>query len=138
SDLADKEGEKFDAVVALEVLEHLTDPLPVLRQLLSIVQPGGWIVVSLPNEAHLLARLQMLFGSLPFGGHDDPHILHLDRQRARKLFEAAGCRLVRERPVSAIPPRWRILRKIFEPAHVLFPAACSIASLYLLSGENDG
>jgi 2-polyprenyl-3-methyl-5-hydroxy-6-metoxy-1,4-benzoquinol methylase len=131
-------AEGFDAVVALEVLEHLADPLAAIDELGSVLKPGGLLVVSLPNEAHLLARLRMLFGALPFGGHDDPHLRHFDRRLARRLFEAARCRVADERPVSIIPPRWRALRAILGPAHVLFPGCWAMATLYLLQGGGDG
>ncbi|HVR72950.1 MAG TPA: class I SAM-dependent methyltransferase [Planctomycetota bacterium] len=122
----------FDVVVLLEVLEHLLDPLGVLRRLGEVLEPGGRLVVSLPNEIALPARLSILFGRLPFGGHEDPHVRHFDRGAARRLFDAAGCEVLAELPVSVVPPRAKLLRPFFRPLVRLFPGAFAIATLYLL------
>src|SRR4051794_1466234 len=39
----------FDVVVFGDVLEHLRDPLPVLRQARRLLAPGGSVVISTPN-----------------------------------------------------------------------------------------
>jgi SAM-dependent methyltransferase len=43
---------RYDVLVAGDVLEHLTDPWAVLRRFAGIVEPGGTVVVSLPNVRH--------------------------------------------------------------------------------------
>jgi SAM-dependent methyltransferase len=135
---AQGEGARFGAVVALEVLEHLSDPLGVLRSLLGLLEPEGRLVVSLPNEISLAVRLQVLAGRLPFGGHDDPHLRHFDRGHARRLFEAANCRVVREQTTSVLPPSAKGLRWFTRPLLALFPGAFALATLYLLEREGTG
>jgi SAM-dependent methyltransferase len=41
----------FDLVVAMEVIEHLTDPLPWLRELVRVAKPGGELLLTTPNYA---------------------------------------------------------------------------------------
>lgn len=41
----------FDRVYCSEVLEHVVDPLAVLREMRRVVRPTGWAVISFPNEA---------------------------------------------------------------------------------------
>jgi SAM-dependent methyltransferase len=50
----------FDLILLLDVLEHLRDPELVLRQLVARLEPGGCILVSLPNVAHLSVSLPLL------------------------------------------------------------------------------
>jgi SAM-dependent methyltransferase len=46
--LADWPAESFDAVVCLDVLEHVPDPPNVVRQLSRIVRSGGYLLVHAP------------------------------------------------------------------------------------------
>ncbi|MEU6063257.1 class I SAM-dependent methyltransferase [Streptomyces sp. NPDC047082] len=41
--------QSVDCIVCADVLEHLADPWRMLRELRRIIQPGGTIVVSVPN-----------------------------------------------------------------------------------------
>ena len=43
------EQHAWDVVLVTEVLEHLTDPLPVLRRIRNLVAPGGQVLVSVPQ-----------------------------------------------------------------------------------------
>ncbi|MFQ5663668.1 MAG: class I SAM-dependent methyltransferase [Terriglobia bacterium] len=43
------EGRKFDAVVALEVLEHTEQPIEFLRQTARVLLPGGRLYLSVPG-----------------------------------------------------------------------------------------
>ena len=130
-------GGPFDAIALLEVLEHLRDPLASLRKVKELCRTGGRLVVSLPNEIHLAARLRILSGKLPMGGHDSPHLRHFDRTLARRLFEEAELRVIATRDVSLVPPRRPILRAASSPGLFLFPGLFSIATVYLL-GESHG
>jgi 2-polyprenyl-3-methyl-5-hydroxy-6-metoxy-1,4-benzoquinol methylase len=66
-DLVDEFGEgAFDVVVYGDVLEHLRDPLPVLRAARRLLAPGGTVVVSTPNIAHGDIRLALLRGQFRY------------------------------------------------------------------------
>jgi 2-polyprenyl-3-methyl-5-hydroxy-6-metoxy-1,4-benzoquinol methylase len=49
-----------DAVVAVETIEHLENPRAFLRELVRLVQPGGWVVVTTPNQLSLLSKLTLV------------------------------------------------------------------------------
>ena len=53
-------GSDFDAVVAIEVIEHLENPYRFLRQARPLLRPGGALVVSTPNVVDLDSRRQFL------------------------------------------------------------------------------
>ena len=55
-------SETFNVVLALDVLEHLRDPAPVLKCAASYLTPGGIAVVSIPNVTHGALRLSLLEG----------------------------------------------------------------------------
>ena len=44
-------AEGFDAVFCFHVLEHVKDPVEFVRELFSLVKPGGTVGISVPNQA---------------------------------------------------------------------------------------
>jgi SAM-dependent methyltransferase len=54
----------FDRALCLDVLEHLPFPEqgPALAELFRVVRPGGEVLVSVPNLAHLQSRIHFLLG----------------------------------------------------------------------------
>ncbi len=52
--------EKFDAVCCLEVIEHIENPWNLLREIHSLVKPGGKLILSTPNITSFLSRLIFL------------------------------------------------------------------------------
>ncbi len=66
----------FDAVIALDVMEHVFDVFSFMDHCARIVKPGGMLFVRVPNIAYVRHRLSLLFGRLPvtagwFGPRDD-------------------------------------------------------------------
>jgi predicted SAM-dependent methyltransferase len=53
----------FDRGLCLDVLEHLTfaEQAPALAELFRVVKPGGELLVSVPNLAHLQSRVHFVF-----------------------------------------------------------------------------
>lgn len=79
----------FDLVVLADVLEHLPDPLRVLRSVHSLLNPGARIIVSVPNVAHVSVRAQLLFGRFPYstrGILDSTHLRFFTRRTLMKLL----------------------------------------------------
>jgi len=82
-DLREKlSGQKFDVVLAGDVLEHCRQPELVLLQLHDLLSDGGYVVISLPNIAHADVRLALLTGKFeyrPTGLLDQTHIRFFTR-----------------------------------------------------------
>ena len=53
---------QFDTVVCLNVLEHVRDPLVSLRNMASALQPGGRLVLYVPQGQHLYSSLDEVLG----------------------------------------------------------------------------
>jgi 2-polyprenyl-3-methyl-5-hydroxy-6-metoxy-1,4-benzoquinol methylase len=49
-----------DVAAAVEVIEHLENPRALVRELARITRPGGWIVVTTPNQLSGLSLLTLL------------------------------------------------------------------------------
>lgn len=75
-DLDDREwpipNHDADVVAAIETIEHLENPWAFMRGLVRIVKPGGWVVVSTPNQLSLLS-LMTLVTKRRFSAFQDAH-----------------------------------------------------------------
>jgi 2-polyprenyl-3-methyl-5-hydroxy-6-metoxy-1,4-benzoquinol methylase len=92
-DLDEELGEdRFDVIVAADVLEHLKDPLQALRALRAFLRPEGYFVASLPNIAHASVRLALLEGRFDYrdlGLLDRTHLRFFTHQSIALLFDEA-------------------------------------------------
>lgn len=73
--------------LCLETLEHLLDPYDTLHSIAQSVRPGGYVVLSLPNESTIFHRIRSLFGTVDadcFSG-EGKH-LHLPSLRQSRTF----------------------------------------------------
>jgi len=84
-----------DAVLALEVLEHLPDPPGALREMARVLRPGGPLVVTTPNAAFIHERLPTYSGR-PGGQTAKPeadgagHLFAFTPAELRRLADDAG------------------------------------------------
>ena len=86
-------NQTFDVVVFGDVLEHLRDPWRVLEETRQLLQPEGYVVVSVPNIAHGAIRLALLEGRFEYmrlGILDDTHLRFFTRKTVEELFERSG------------------------------------------------
>jgi GT2 family glycosyltransferase/SAM-dependent methyltransferase len=83
----------FDYILAGDVLEHLRDPLTVLRTLRPYLSQGGSFVLSIPNIAHGSVRLLLLNGVFEYGDTgilDRTHLHFYTLATILDLCEGAG------------------------------------------------
>jgi 2-polyprenyl-3-methyl-5-hydroxy-6-metoxy-1,4-benzoquinol methylase len=83
----------FDAIVYGDVLEHLSDPLPVLVALDRSLAPEGRVLVSVPNIAHLWVRLSLLLGRWDYADRgilDRTHLRFFTRRSFVRFLADAG------------------------------------------------
>ena len=55
----------FDAVVSIEVIEHVEDQFAFLRELARVCRPGGCVIATTPNTLHLNSRVRALAWGFP-------------------------------------------------------------------------
>ena len=91
------DDESVEVITFGDVLEHLQDPLSVLRTARRKLKPSGFIVTSLPNIAHGDVRLSLLHGSFQYrelGLLDRTHLRFFTVDSIRELLHAAGLTVV--------------------------------------------
>jgi len=95
----------YDAAIYGDVIEHLSDPLRVMRELGRHLAPGAVVIVSVPNVAHLSVRLSLLFGRFEYrdrGILDRTHLRFFTRRTFVDFLGRAGL-AVRELMVTPAP-----------------------------------
>jgi methionine biosynthesis protein MetW len=124
-------GESFDAILALDVLEHLRDPKAALRRAAAHLRPGGFVVVSLPNVTHAAVRLSLLQGHFQYtetGLLDYTHLRFFDRASAERLMADSGL---------VIAERLRVSRAVDETEIPMHGADISEDLLERLARDRD-
>jgi len=84
---------EYKLVVCADVLEHVPDPVSVLKRLREAATEDATFIISVPNVAHLAVRLMLLFGYFPKmerGILDRTHLQFFTKDTARQLLEKAG------------------------------------------------
>ena len=84
----------------IHVLEHLGDPAQGLTRASRTLEPGGFLLVEVPNADSLRARLAHLVG-----GHErfqafPIHLQYFNRKTLRTLMERLGFRVVEMRTIG--------------------------------------
>ena len=107
--IPDKVGDRYDFVIAGDVIEHLPQPGRILKQATDLLRPGGEVLLSVPNVSHWYPRARMALGTFGYdrrGILDDTHLRFFTRRSLRRLVRDAGYDVVEERatglPISAM------------------------------------
>lgn len=89
SDLTDT----YDIVYFGDVIEHLVDPSAALKKIVTLLKPGGKILFSIPNMAHVAIRLLLLKGNFEYtetGLLDKTHLHYYSLDEVYRVFQEAG------------------------------------------------
>jgi hypothetical protein len=105
----------YRMVVCADVLEHTVDPVAAVKSLRAAATDDARFIISLPNVAHLSARLLLLLGRFPQmerGIFDRTHLHFYTRATAEAMLRSAGLEVLRARPtpvpLEQIWPRGRV------------------------------
>lgn len=91
----DPAKESFDGVTLSHVIEHVHDPLAVLRQCHALLKPGGWIWIETPNiDAQGHAR----YGANWRGLEPPRHLVLFSRDSLFRTLVQAGFNSIADQP----------------------------------------
>ena len=107
----------WDAIVALELIEHLENPRHFLRECSRLLRPGGVLVLSTPNLANPVSQALFVrqgdfqwFSDLDY--REQGHIMPLAPSVLRRCFAEQDYALLMEGSVSNPYRQMRSLRKL--------------------------
>ncbi len=98
--------EKFEVIVAGDVLEHLYAPWTVLNSLHTLLAEDGYVVISLPHVGHNAVVACLLAGDFeyrPWGLLDKTHIRFFGIANIQRLFDDAGFKILEAGFVTKTP-----------------------------------
>jgi SAM-dependent methyltransferase len=111
----------FDALVALEVLEHLPNPRAFIERAARLLKPEGALLLTMPNRHRVFAVLKRALGRPHSSTDYPPH--HLTRWSAGSLRHLLW-RLFQEVHIGSLPyysAHWAG-RLVAQPLHLLSAA----------------
>jgi len=59
--IPDKDG-TYDVVLAGDIIEHVFDPMSVIKEAGRVIKPGGYFLITIPNDVSVMVRLKTLMG----------------------------------------------------------------------------
>lgn len=93
------ESPQFDYILFGDILEHLNDPENVLKELTKNLKPGGKVIISLPNVAHIELFVQVYIkGTWPKnqrGIFDRTHLRWFTRKDAFLMVENCSLKVIK-------------------------------------------
>jgi len=83
----------YDVIYFGDVIEHLVDPIAVLKKVRTYLSPKGVVIFSIPNMGHIGVRLALLKGDFDYtetGLLDKTHLHFYTLKEIKRVFAEAG------------------------------------------------
>lgn len=100
-------GERYDAVISVEVVEHLLLPRQLVRNAVFALKPGGTFVITTPYHSYWKNLALAVTGSFDKHWHpltDFGHIKFFSRRTLEALLNEFGLVDIRSQRLGRIPP----------------------------------
>jgi SAM-dependent methyltransferase len=92
ADTLQADGRQYSAVTLIDVLEHIPDPLSLLRVLAGLVEPGGSVAIKVPcgRSQYVKERVRSIFSHEMSLAENLVHVSHFSPRSLRLALERAG------------------------------------------------
>jgi SAM-dependent methyltransferase len=94
----------FDLVLLTNVLEHVPDPVSLLRAVSAVMAPGGFLILSTPSRYRYDNLLRIARGRPPAMMSPD-HVTEYSLGQVEELLDRSGFRVLRAIGRSRVPDR---------------------------------
>ncbi len=114
------EDNHFDAAVCLDVIEHVFEPVDLIKETFRVLKNGGLLVISTPNIRYWHHLFDLVFtGKFPKTSgdtdhYDGGHIRYFTYKDIEKILENIGFEIVQKKGVFGR----EIMKEFFSPGIV--------------------
>ena len=126
--------EKFDFILLLDVLEHVINPQKLLVDSRKKLNPQGKLIITLPNDYHILNKLRFIFDKHltedPFAPYG--HLHYFPIKSGEKFLLKNNFKIIKKIYLAPVKPKI-IPHFIKEFLTNLFPQSFARDVLYLLN-----
>jgi len=133
---------KFDVIVAFDIIEHTQNPLRFLNDLRHLLRPGGYLALSTPDTGHFL---RYLMGSRWPMLQPLQHTFLFSKRAMREVLQKSGFRNIRVRNADkSLSPDYLIdqirqhnplLERLYQLASRLIPKRIRTKAYAINIGE---
>ena len=109
----DFKHQKYQAIVALDTIEHVRSPFQVIQKCHQLLQPGGYLFIETGNIESFLARLQREKWRLV---HPPEHLWYFSPRTLTLLLEKTGFRVLNVERVNFWRTGIQTLYRLFPQA----------------------
>jgi len=100
-------NERFDYIFLMDVLEHVVDPRSLIMESKKRLKTGGRLIVTLPNDYHILNKVRFLFNKhltedpfAPFG-----HLHYFPIKSGEKFLASCGLKIIKRVNLAPVKPK---------------------------------
>ena len=92
---------RFDAIINTEVIEHVKDPIAMLKEFNNVLKKGGYIMLTTPNRYRIANYIRKLIGrefKIPYYIHSGPggyHLREYTKKELTKDLQKAGFKVIK-------------------------------------------
>ena len=141
--------EKFDLIIAGEVIEHLVDPDSALKNIYKSLNKNGYLIVSTPNLAAWYNRILLLLGIQPIftetslhenlgrkfkilgqGRYTEGHLKIFTKNSLVEILQKENFKVIKIQGASFLPGRLRNIEKFFNKFPSLSSEVIVVAQKY--------
>jgi len=133
-------SQKYDVIIAYQVIEHVENPLLFIKQIISKLKPGGIVQLELPNQNSLSSRIRRLSPrfSYDYGFIQPPmHLRAYQIKTIKSLFEKVNLETKKVFACSNTDKLWGQVRKYSLSQKVFYSLSGKIGlgSLIIAIGQ---